>query len=571
MTGLYRNTSGLAIGSGLWQGQQGLWSGYTGLQDGPVPGDTPLFYMDNANSRFSANGINYASASALLASVNAVVSGVTSYFGDFEDPTSPYEYFPTPTFNSLPTLNLTASVSATVTDNELDITFPSGGLPAASWTLTGYKSRAFRWKAKGRWAASNPFGIAHTQQNSSFGGNNIGSATNYNSVMSERTTFGSGSTGNSWWGWRANGTPGHFYADDASLAECAPLNGFVTWADGGSSSMDGQAWSGIVDTPTLPALPVSGEKVFAQGDCTNTVHRIALAISTTGAVTLIVRIGGTTNTTLALGTYAPGDRLRIAYGISRGTNVRGTGVVASVNGGPSVTSYATTVSTPGVAYLRIGRDSAGTSLYDGTFNLVSFYQGRKTDSWCEYNSQITTTFWVGNGDSYMDGANGVALKTLLATASSRNCVNISLGGTTLPQQTTSYLNAAYLSQWPLVQWDGRDNEFVSIDDDLSYYQDMYSGANGRILIIPPIPLSVSEGTRYVARKTSLIAAFGAAKYFDVLPVLQALSDGSPADLAALAGGYTPPSCMQGDGQHLTSAAMTVVADAVQSSGQMPVL
>ncbi len=513
-------------------------------------GRPALFEMNNAAGRFALNGVRYASAALLYAALGATVSGVRASFGGVEDT---YEYFPTPGMNSLPTLNLTAGATADIVSNELVLGFTTGAARAASFTLAGYRSRAFRWKSRGRNStATNPPALAHSNANSGMTGNQVQSSA-FSTSMTERTVYGtgSGSGGNSYWGWRSGSGAHTLTADDASLVETAPLAGWVDWANGGSSAMEGQAWGGTIHF-TMPALPVSGVKVFVQaGAPSTTVNRVYISVATDGAVSLIVRLNAGDLVTLALGTYAPIDELRITYGISRGTNTRGTGSCASVNGGPIVAAYTASDYVPGVSHIFIGQDASGGSLYDGDpFDEITFYKGRPDDEFCEFTSRLDNNSFNMVGDSYGDGAGGVALRTELATASGRKCINSSRGGATLAAQVSGFLAKPYLHSLPVVGWDGSDNGFVDHATNRALWQQVSDACGGRLLIIPSL-----IGGHYDASYADLVATFGTAHVFDAKAALTAWDANS-------ANWY------QGDGVHLNSTAMGVVGAAIHASGKL---
>lgn len=559
-------------------------------------GNPALFELNNTDSRYALNGVRYGSSAELYAALGATVSGIRAVFGDYLAP-GEYEYFLDPGFNTgTPWAAASGDpyfkgngASPAVNAGQLEVTYSSATTAYLSFRMDGLEGRAFRFTAKGSRGTSTTGGaptLRHTQANSSLAGNLINAASSFaTGALVTYTVWGSGRDAASplYFGILAS-SPGNGVAlvDDWSIKETLFVPGLASPANGDENS-DFPGWGGIADV-VLPALPVSGEKVIWQNDASSTIHRTKLAIDTTGALTLIGRQNATDLATLALGTFAQGDRVRVAFGVRKGTNNTEKGFVASVNGGARISSVAATVQLAGCAFMRIALDHSGTSQFDGTLNQIIFMAGRPPNDWCEYTSRLDNTSLIVAGDSYVDGASGISLKATLATATGLKCINIAAGGSSLADQVATSQSKPYLTGLRFVHWDGSDNNAGTAAEDVANYQVLSSLYSGRVLFVAPVPVPnpagtssptpTTQSTRCAARYSAMVTAFGAGHVFDALTVLQGLSTGSADDLNDVAAGLVPRSCLfdSTNGQvHLSSVAMTAVAAAIQSSGKIAAL
>jgi hypothetical protein len=331
---------------------------------------------------------------------------------------------------------------------------------------------------------------------------------------------------------------------------------------------------------------LSGTKYLFQGDAGSDHHRVRLIVTSGGALQVTVTLNAAAVSTLALGTFAQGDRVRVAIRLQQGTNGTTSGVSASVNGGPRVSDTAATVTLPGISHFRIAENASGTGVFDGTFNQVAVLRGAAPHDWCEFESRLDDTSLVVGGDSYVDGASGVSLKAALAAATGLRCINIAAGGTSLANQVATYQSKPYLNPLRFVHWDGSDNGYSSISDDIAKYREIWDaqGGTGRVLFVAPVavpnPAGASSTTptaqsvRCAQRVAAMIAAFGAAHVFDPLAALQAQGNGGTDDNNDIAAGLVPRSQLYdaSSGQvHLKSSAMTAVANAIHASGKIAAL
>lgn len=552
-------------------------------------GRTALFDLNVASGVYWAGGTLHASSADLYAALGATVSGITASFGGVVDG-STYEYFPNPTFDALPMLANGSGYTASVASGELNVVVWSSTNGYVSWALAGYKGRAFRFSAEGRrgTATTNPPNFAHSLANALLGGSNT---TNGPLTASTETfeVFGPAAvTGSSYWGLRGTNTGnGTFYSDNWSIREVMPLAGWGSYAEGDSGA-DALGWSCVFDG-VLPVPPASGLKILTQADTGGGVHYIRLAMTATGDLVLSVCYNASVlsaATQTLLSGIAGGERVRIAFGIINGTNATDSGLVVSINGSPRQQYTAIALNVPGISHLRIGISHSGGSVFDGTINQVAFLKDRAPGDWCEFASRLDDGALALGGDSYVDGANGAALKTSLATATGLRCINIAAGGTSLANQVAAYQAKSYLAGLRFVHWDGSDNGFSSVTDDIANYQAMVDaqGGTGRFLFIAPVAVPnpaqassaapTAQSVRCTARTAAMIAAFGAAHVFNPLATLQALGDGGTDDNNDIAAGLVPRSQLYDatNGQvHLKPSAMTAVADAIHASGKIAAL
>jgi len=225
-----------------------------------------------------------------------------------------------------------------------------------------------------------------------------------------------------------------------------------------------------------------------------------------------------------------------------------------VNTSPSVADVSASV--PGLGKLFIGRSSSGETWDTGSdlIKRVRLYP---------YEYLPIDAIW-GNGDSYMDGSGGVSLP-ITANADSRAMIETSSGGTTLQQQYAEMqLYPGLCASGVFINWDGAPNGFVDVSTQMATYAQMIALlSHNRFLINSPLKRSVMSGGD-LAFTTALQAALAAAypgNYFNAQAILAAHAT-SPGDDADVAAGVVPTSLLQGDGAHLTTAAMGFVwADA----------
>ncbi|MDE8650483.1 hypothetical protein [Novosphingobium album (ex Liu et al. 2023)] len=553
-------------------------------------GRAALFDMNHARGIYWTDGAGHADGADLLDAVGASVSGITAAFGGVEDGDSPHEYFPNPTFDALPTLASGLGFTASAVAGELNIVASGATNGYVSYAHAGYKGRAFKMTATARRGTItvNPPAFAHTLQGATLGGNLTSTAV-FGASAATLTIFGSGAvTGSSYWGVRGtNAGDGTCYVDDWTLREVMPLAGWGDWADGNSAAA-APGWSCLFDG-VLPAPPGSGNVVLAQADSGSENNRILLRLSSTGNLQLIVVYNAAVQTPavqLLRAGVAGGEHVRVAFGITQATNDFSEGLTVSINGEPRQEYSAVNLSVPGVSHVRIGRDSAGTSVFTGTINQVAFLKGRAPGDWCEFASRLDDTPVVTGGDSYVNGANGVSLKASLASAAGLKVIDIGAGGTTLAQQVARYQAKPYLAPLRFVHWDGSDNGFSSITADIANYQALADaqGGTGRFVFLAPVavpnpaaasnPTPGAQSIRCADRHDAMLAAFGAAHVFDPLPALQALSTGGADDLNDVAAGLVPRSCLfdASNGQvHLSGTAMDAVAAALVASGKIAAL
>jgi hypothetical protein len=141
---------------------------------------------------------------------------------------------------------------------------------------------------------------------------------------------------------------------------------------------------------------------------------------------------------------------------------------------------------------------------------------------------VTNRIW-GEGDSYMAGANGVALNNTLRSDTGRIVISTAVGGSTLDMALTRMqAYASYLSGCTIVIWDGSPNGYTSVAYYLGLIDQIVAlvGKAKLIIIRPAGPGPSADGT--VQQTTLDMEAVGAGltargiRTFDPIPVANAL-------------------------------------------------
>jgi hypothetical protein len=524
-----------------------------------------------ATGPFYTGGALYQSYAAMLTALGASSSGVTASLGGYVDARSS-SVLTNGTFDTVTTgWTAQASGAIAIVSGEMQFTVNVSG-DAFSQTVTGYNGRAFAFTGTGRRGTnvSNSPMLAATTQNAALGGNqSFGTAATASNTTST-VYISSGAGGGTYYGVRGATGFGTTLWDDFTAKEAMPMPG---WAAPAVASGDAAPqWSVVIDAVAPASLPAGANvQVLWQADANQERDRARLQIDSSGNIKLLITNNNAATATLTAGAVIAGASFKVAAGVCPGTNAVDSGFAVSLDGA-NCAVQSTVAASPGVSHMRIGRDVAGSNIWAGTFNRITVVKDRQTVDWLEAQTAPFTAIW-GEGDSYFDGAGGVALKDLLETSLGVKVINSAVGGSTLANIRDRITARDYLRTRKLVIWDGSANSRVSQAADIAIYQQIFDWkANSSIVIIPSLAVpnpgvaSSASPSAYAAElaaeTAALISTFGAAHVFNALPVLQALSTGSADDLNDLAAGLVPRSAMldQTDGQvHLSLAAMTAVA------------
>ena len=350
---------------------------------------------------------------------------------------------------------------------------------------------------------------------------------------------------------------GTAYFDNLSLVEAHP---FETWP--------GLDFS-IVLSGTVPSLG-SSPQVLIQGDNDDSgqKHLWRVILDIDGVFKFNYRNNSSVGSVLELGSVAVGQPFRLAIGISR------TAQSASLDGKPVVSLSATM---PGTGKLRVGKGYGTTnSLPHAALTGASVVSGRQPNTWLQYAASgfSSAAIWT-NGDSYTDGAYGVALASSLRNLTGRIVINDAVGGSTLRAARDRLVAAPHARRKPLVIWDGSANGYGSVEETLAIVDEIvaWHGDAKRIIIVPSVSvgpsssIAVSSYTSDMEAIRDGIIARGlwpAGAEFDPTARLNAIAAGSAQDLIDMSARVVCQSLLN-DQVHLKQAAMDVVTGLVAST------
>lgn len=500
-----------------------------------------LLTIDAANDRGYFNGRSYASEAALLAAAGGSKSGLTRLFGPYVAPDAT-ELFPNGDMSAGYT-GWTNQNSATgaVVDGELVLT--AGGVtsgravsPAVS-VVDGY---GYLMSAKTR-RGTNAINVGVTASTSvsiSPGVETIPLNTTTTDVVGSQTLASEGASlylALAAGGVNATGT---VIGDDFSVKRADPL---INWTP------TKQALQIEFTTPSaVAAIKTLATFEGKQSSGSRSVWK--LYIDTDLHIKVQMTSRGTLRATMDLGLVGLSEAhtVDMAY---HGPTFR---CYAQLDNREMIAAPSSTV-LMGACVIRIARSAAGET-WDGGVTKFSVFN----------KVVVPPRTVVLAGDSYSSGSPGMWSGL---TAAGRPCqVVIGSGGTDLTTQVGHFANSADYLNGVVIWWDGDANR-ASADpaSDLALYaQGLAYLGHSRFLIIPSLRRAnnSSNWANTTARANALFAAYPNNTY-DAQTFLATLSDGSAGDLAAVAGGYVPPSCL-GDGTHLTATAANAVMAQVKS-------
>lgn len=493
-------------------------------------GGAALMTLDGAGGRGYHNGIAYPTEAAFLAGIGGSKSGEGRTIGPYVDPAAP-ELVSNGDFSAglggwapLSTA-LTSVVGGELVLDGNGVTNASVVSPAMSVTL----GKAYRASAKYRRGTAANAAVAIVSPAAGLSPS-IGLGNN-NTTSDVTNAVGFAAEGSSHYiALRIPATTptGTVIGDNFSVKEASPMAGWVA----GKAAL-------VVDfmaPASVPALVVLA--AFEDGGGRN---KIRLYLDTDGHLKIGVTTAGTLRSTTDLGAVTLGAAARAHF---TSANNR---VFASL--GSALPSLITGFNTEGVYALYVGRSSSGET-WTGTISKAALYAK-------EYAPARAI---LCDGDSYVAGVGGASVVGGLVAAGRSAAVGIGVGGSTLSQQL-GYLQAnPGLTNSVFVHWDGDANGYGSTATDMALYAQMVAllGHNRFVIITPCVRAnSADKAAPTVALAAALKAAYPANCY-DAQAFLATLSDGSAPDLAAVAAGQIPPSCLQADNTHLTVTAMNAV-------------
>nr|WP_314259180.1 hypothetical protein [uncultured Devosia sp.] len=236
------------------------------------------------------------------------------------------------------------------------------------------------------------------------------------------------------------------------------------------------------------------------------------------------------------------------------------GAANGIGGDATITSSAL----PNVTTMRIGRGPVADLPWSGQVRRVTVMPEPAVDLTANTKSSLPPyDLWL-EGDSYVDGAPSFGLAASLSRLGGHYPLNDAIGGSTLAQAQARILARAEIrANLPLVYWDGDNNGFAPLADDLARYAAIANAlGHGRFLFIAPALRSgqpTDQRQAALALTNALRATYGD-RLVDPMPALLALANG-PGDAGNVASGTVPASLLL-DGVHLNRTGLDAVAQLV---------
>ena len=178
----------------------------------------------------------------------------------------------------------------------------------------------------------------------------------------------------------------------------------------------------------------------------------------------------------------------------------------------------------------------------------------------------SSTF-LGEGDSYMSGANGVSMAETLAALDTRQGIRTALGGGTLQQALARIQSFGEKEKnLILVVWDGSPNGYGTPSEYLATFAAIVEAwGNDRFVFVPPVRRNANseqEKTDIQAIRATMLSVYAG----HTVDAQQVLADaGDPGDDATdISNDVVPSTLLQVDGVHLTQTGMDAVTAAVSS-------
>lgn len=299
---------------------------------------------------------------------------------------------------------------------------------------------------------------------------------------------------------------------------------------------------------TLPSSFAADQVIF-QADSDDEVNRVRLVyVNATGHLNLITTYNSVAKATIDLGAVSTSTAYYVDFFASAApaaftwASLSGAAVIQNANGGAW-----------GLAKFRTGKSFTGDT-FTGTVSRTTLFDGE--------NTAKNTYIW-GEGDSYVAGAADTTslTKSLQANTAARMFYT-AVGGTTLANELTRVQAHPKMAGNAFIIWDGDANGFDTLANDMARYASIVAAlGHSRYVIIPPCRRNNASGAQNAATLAlqGAIASAYPNNYYDAQAFLATLSDGSAQDIIDVANNVIPTSTLQGDGTHLISAKMDLVA------------
>lgn len=501
-----------------------------------------LMTLDVANNRGWFSGTAYATEAAFLAAVGGVKSGAAYTVGPYVDPAATELVTNGDLSNGTTGWAAVNGGTISVVNGEM-VLEGAGGTNASAETpvIPVVVGKAYRAKAKYRKGTATNAAAVIAASSASLSPAIAGMPNNNTTTDVTNTTGFAAETATSYLALRIPATTptGTVIGDNFSVKEASPLSGWVPAKDA------------LVIDFVCPSANATIKTVCSLEDGLSSTSRnkTKLYVDTDGHLKIAVTTSGTLRSTTDLGAVSPGSSHSVQF-----TSANNRVFIALDSGLPLLISGFVT---EGVYALFFGKSAIGET-WDGSISKVSVFSD-------EY---LPARAIVANGDSYVDGVAGVAVGSGMIAAGRSAVASVGLGGSDLPTQLGLLQAVPGLTNGILIQWDGDANGFGTTAADMVIYAQIVAllGHN-RFVIIPSCNRANVTGSQRQAtidRSTAIRSTYPTNSY-DAQAYLATLSDGSAGDIAAVAAGNIPPSCLQADGTHLTSTAMNAVMAQIVST------
>ncbi|PPJ49409.1 hypothetical protein C0075_02275 [Rhizobium sp. KAs_5_22] len=502
-------------------------------------GRRPALVLDLENNRGWYDGRTYATEAAALAAVGGTASGGTRKIGDHVATDAP-ELLPNGDL-SLGIGDWTAlnGATAAIVAGELEMSGTGLTNPTVrSGAASTQQGKAYRAKATYRkgTATGSPLVISSRSATMSPLSNALAQNASLVPTTFTRTFGGEGAA--HYLGLRTvSGPGGTICGDSFSIKEATAFAGFSS-----------PAFAVIIKFRVPANLPASTRVLFSFDD-DGARNRYRAALNADGTITVTLDSNGTNRTTHVIASNL------VTPGAGHTLHISSDGSSRFLVAFDETHLYGQQAGfTPaGACWVRLGASPAAGEEWTGTILSAALFAQ-------EY---APPGFIWAIGDSYVAGTGGSSLEQGIETSNaSRLVVSSGAGGSTVVAQLATMRSNPGLYGCVLVHWDG-DANGANAATDPATFESMASLAARHVFVgsVRRMNHSAAEIATTNARNSWLSSRFGL-RYIDPHPTLQALATTSTEDLAALAAGRAPPTCLQADGTHLTVAAMNAVSAAV---------
>lgn len=531
------NDMRLGIGLDMRVGGRNIDSAQWVPKDGT--GRHPALFLDLENNRGWYDGRIYATEAAALAAAGGTASGGTRRIGDHVATDAP---------ELLPNGDLSLGVGDWTSLNGATVAVVAGELEMSGTGLTNptvrsgaastQQGKAYRAKASYRKGTATGSPLVITSRASTMSPQSNAMPPNTTTIPTPATrTFG-GEGPAHYLGLRTvTGPGGTVYGDSFSIKEAVAFAGFST-----------PAFAAIVTFRMPSSLPLSTKVLFSFDD-DGARNRYRAALNADGTITVVLDSNGTNRTTheIAADLVTPGAEHTLHISSD------GSSRFLVALDGTSLYGQQAGFTPAGACWVRLGASPAAGEEWTGTVLSAALFA----------HEYAPPRFIWAVGDSYVAGTGGASLEQgVEASDASRLVVSSGAGGSAVASQLATMRSNPGLHGCVMLHWDGDSNGADTATDPATF--DSMAQLAARHVFVGSVRRANQSAGQLAAtnaRNDWLSSRFGI-RYLDPYPTLYALATASAEDLAAMAAGHAPPSCLQADGTHLTIAAMNGVSAAI---------